>query len=276
LNPTSLTADESETLLLTSDAITQLCAPFLCVVEDRLEFYHASAKRFWSTEEFSGKKLVPQDEADEYLALKSLSKLSEPQYQQWQYAARLLHKNLLPHDFGWKTPGPTLNNSEFYRYACLHWQDQVTELSSPSEPVLSKLRQFLLGTEFVSASETLIGLKPNAGIGVHVLVRSTLQTWHDSLPPNLKEKVPIGNFYVAAHEDFSKTLNEEGGDILLQYLPFVRLGQYFFVGGKTNSDFQRATAYWTAVAEGYENALGPRNRLTLRAKTDLLRSYFTQ
>jgi hypothetical protein len=246
------------------------------VVEDRLEFYHASAKRFWSTEEFSGKKLVPQDEADEYLALKSLSKLSEPQYQQWQYAARLLHKNLLPHDFGWKTPGPTLNNSEFYRYACLHWQDHVTELSSPSEPVLSKLRQFLLGTEFVSASETLIGLKPNAGIGVHVLVRSTLQTWHDSLPPNLKEKVPIGNFYVAAHEDFSKTLNEEGGDILLQYLPFVRLGQYFFVGGKTNSDFQRATAYWTAVAEGYENALGPRNRLTLRAKTDLLRSYFTQ
>jgi hypothetical protein len=261
LNTESNCTDQRDLLLYTAFDIARICAPFLCVENDQLTFVHSTAREFLAT------RVATHDNPNDYLALKCLSKLSERQYQQWQYAARLLRKNLLPLKVAAEKLESTLEISEFYRYACLYWQEHVSALPRPLDAILTKLHDFLLGTEFVSASETLLQLKANSGMGSLIQVRSTLGKWYEALPREQKDKVPMIEFYVTAQENLSRTLEEESGDIELQYLPFVRLGQYFNVGGRTNADFQKAISYKEIVAVAYEKAFGSRNPATLRAKT---------
>jgi tetratricopeptide (TPR) repeat protein len=270
LNTESNCTDQRDLLLYTAFDIARICAPFLCVENDQLTFVHSTAREFLAT------RVATHDNPNEYLALKCLSKLSERQYQQWQYAARLLRKNLVPLKVAAEKSESTLEISEFYRYACLYWQEHVSALPRPLDAILTKLHDFLLRTEFVSASETLLQLKANSGMGSLIQVRSTLGKWYEALPREKKDKVPMNEFYVTAQENLNRTLEEESGDIELQYLPFVRLGQYFNVGGRTNADFQKAISYKEIVAVAYEKAFGPRNPATLRAKTAVAKELFAQ
>ena len=266
---TNLT-DVQDELIQPAMEIEKLCRPLVTVIGDVAQFVHMSVKKF-----LLERKMTLGD-SDLFLARKSLSKLSQAQYADWRYAASLLRKNLLPGNVITDPLQRSLKESVFYNYACLHWHTHVTALSDPPEDILEKLKSFLTGTEFVTWAEVLFELKRGAGLGPLIQVRVVLSAWHQSLPRPIKHCVPLGQFFVVPYERLSNELNEVSEDKILPYLPLLRLGGYFNVGGQSGADWQKAYDYKRAVADGFEDLLGPRNPLTLRAKTSMLQEFFWQ
>jgi tetratricopeptide (TPR) repeat protein len=287
LNTSSNTVDEGKRLINPTAAILKLCAPLLIILQDRVQPVHASAREFLLTSEFAS------NEGDAELALKCLSKLSQRQYKEWTYPARLLRQNIgslgLPQtesdaegvlkeaDGGTEdNEDHSLKESVFYNYACLHWQEHLTALSSISDELLAKLVEFLTGNEFVTWSEVLMQLKPKSGVGAPIQVRTQLLKWHGRLPPETGRKIPISDYFVNPYESLNVEFGEKGEDKLLPFLPFVRLGDYFNVGGVNDTDFQKAYSYKVIVASGYEEVLGSRHPRTLLAKTEVFKEFFVQ
>jgi tetratricopeptide (TPR) repeat protein len=249
--------------------VPRVCCPFLTIMKDQVQFVHEAAE---SAVRFE----VTRKASDALLAMKCLSKLSQSEYVEWSYPARLLRRNLratsvIDDDF--ERP---FKESVTYRYACLYWQKHVTALKDPSNELLVKLAEFFGSNAFVTWSETLFLLKPNSGVGAHVQIRTMLQSWLDTIPPDRQREIPIESFFVKPHEQLRDEFNDKAGDRVLPYLPLVRLGQYFNVGGRNNQDHQRAYQYKVAVAAGFEDVLGYRHPLTLRARTEVYKEYFYQ
>jgi tetratricopeptide (TPR) repeat protein len=287
LNTSSNNVDKGKELINPTAAILMLCAPLLIVVQDQVRFMHASAREFLLHSVFA------PGQGDAELALKCLSKLSQTQYKAWTYPARLLRKNLsalrLPRGESTAdgvppeadgaaddTEAHALKESVFYNYACLHWQEHLTALLDLSDDLLAKLREFLTGNEFVTWSEVLMQLKPKSGVGALIQVRTDLLKWHATLPPETGRKIPILEYFVKPYESLNVEFDEKGGDKLLPFLPLVRLGEYFNVGGVNDADFEKAYAYKVKVAAGYERIMGPRHPQTLVARTEVFKEFFVQ
>jgi tetratricopeptide (TPR) repeat protein len=261
---------EGNSLVNPTVDVPRLCDPFLTVVKGQVQFVHEAAES--AIRDFA----VTREESDALLAMKSLSKLSQSEYMEWTYPARILRRNLRATGVIDDDSEQFFKESVTYRYACLYWQKHVTALKKPSSELLVKLAEFLDSNAFVSWSETLFQLKPNAGVGAHVEIRKLLQEWLDTLPPESQRKIPIESFFVKPHEQLEEEFKDKAGDKILPYLPLVRLGQYFNVGGRNNQDHRRAYLYKMVVATGFEDVLGYRHPLTLRAKTELYKEYFYQ
>jgi len=247
-----------------------LCCPFLTVVKDQVQFVHEAAES--AVRDFG----VPRKASDAILAMKCLSKLSQSEYVEWSYPARLLRRNLRATGVIDDDSERSFNESVTYRYACLYWQKHVTALQNPSNELLVKLVEFFGSNAFVTWSETLFQLKPNSGVGAHVQIRTLLQGWLDTFPPERQPKIPIESFFVKPHEQLKDEFDDKAGDKILPYLPLIRLGQYFNVGGRNNQEHRRAYQYKMVVAEGFEDVLGYRHPLTLRARTEVFKEYFYQ
>lgn len=268
---TDLSEDEDE-LLEPATEIEKLCRPLVTVEGDLAQFVHVSVKEFL----LERRRNMSQADSDVFLARKSLSKLSQAQYSDWRYAASLLRKNLLAGSVIGEHLDRPFKESVFYNYACLHWHEHVTALTNLPDDILKKLGDFLTGVEFVTWSEVLFELKQRAGLGPLIQVRMALMTWYDILASPIKDQVPIEKFFIVPHEGLSKELDQKSEDNLLPYLPLLRLGQYFNLGGRSSTDWQKAFGYKTTVADGFENLLGARNPFTLRARTSMLQEFFWQ
>ena len=264
-------SDEEDELIQAETEIEKLCRPLVTVVGDVAQFVHVSVK------EFLIERKMNEDDGNVFLARKSLSKLSQAQYKNWKYAGSLLRKNLLAGSVIGEPLERTLKESVFYNYACLHWHEHVTALSNPPKDVLEKLASFLTGNEFVTWSEVLFELRDRVGLGPLIQVRLTLSNWYQNLDRLDKSRLPpFDDFFVVPHENLSSELYQKSEDKLLPYLPFLRLGNYFNLGGQSTADWQKAYNYKKTVADGFGDLLGARNPLTLRAKTSLLQEFFWQ
>jgi hypothetical protein len=263
-------SDEEDELVDPETEIEKLCRPLVMVVGDVAQFVHVSVK------EFLIERRMSYDDSNAFLARKSLSKLSQAQYKDWKHAASLLRKNLLAGSVIGQPLERTFKESVFYNYACLHWHDHITVLGDPPTDILEKLASFLEGTEFVTWSEVLFELKDRAGLGPQIQVRMGLSIWYQNLDAPIQSQVPIKDFFIVPHEKLSGELYQKSEDKLLPYLPLLRLGNYFNLGGQSSADWQKAFDYKKTVADGFEDLLGPRNPLTLRAKTSMLQEYFWQ
>jgi tetratricopeptide (TPR) repeat protein len=250
--------------------VPRICCPFLTVMKDQVQFVHEAAES--AVRDFE----VTRKASDALLAMKCLSKLSQSEYVEWSCPARLLRRNLRATGDIDDDSERSFKESVTYRYACLYWQKHVTALKDPSNEILVKLAEFFGSNAFVTWSETLLLLKPNSGVGAHVQIRTLLQGWLDTIPPDRQRKIPIESFFVKPHEQLKDEFNDKAGDRILPYLPLVRLGQYFNVGGRNNQDHWRAYRYKMVVAAGFEDVLGHRHPLTLRARTEVYKEYFYQ
>ncbi|MCJ1284702.1 hypothetical protein MMC26_004038 [Xylographa opegraphella] len=282
LDCTTNTIDAEDLIFEPKEVILRLCWPLAIVINERVQLFHMSVKEYllqqpegsWTKE--SKKLRLSLEDSNAFLARKTLSKLTQTTYSASNYSASLLRKHLLTGAFITEVEEHSQEGSVFYDYACLHWHEHVTSLSHPSEVVLVKLRQFLTGNEFVTWSEVLFDLKKLIGPDAQVQVRIALQSWVDLLPTRTKEQIPIAAYFILPHQSLNKELEEEGNDKLIPFLPLVRLGEYFNLGGVSREDWQAAYECKKTVAEGYAKVLGGRNPLTLRARTALLLEYFWQ
>jgi hypothetical protein len=250
--------------------VLRLTQPLAMISDGGVQFIHATARDYLIDRGYSN------EESNAFLALKSLNKLTQGQYQSWKYASNLLRKNLLAGSIVGESLGRTFKESVFYNYACLNWQVHVTALSAPSEAMLTKLAQFLDGTEFVTWSEVLFELKSRIGLGPQIQVYTRLLSWYKQRSEKTKARIPIQGYFVTSHEKLSKELKDCAEDVILPYLPLLRLGQYFNIGAHSHSELYKAYEYKKEVAEGFCKYLGARSPFTLRARTSLLQEYFTQ
>lgn len=250
--------------------VLRLTWPLAMVSDGGVQFIHATARDYLINRGYS------MDGSNAFLALKSLEKLTQAQYQSWKYASKLLRKNLLEGSIIEQSLERTLKESVFYNYACLNWQVHVTALSAPSDAILTKLAQFLDGTEFVTWSEVLFELKSGVGLGPQVQVYTSLLWWYNELPQKTKARIPIQGFFVTSHEKLSTKLKDCAKDVILPFLPLVRLGQYFNLGAHSHGELYKAYMYKKEVVDGFSKYLGARSPFTLRARTSLLQEYFTQ
>ncbi|KIX98332.1 uncharacterized protein Z520_05633 [Fonsecaea multimorphosa CBS 102226] len=214
---------------------------------------------------------------DLFLAKKCLEKLNNEMYQSWKIALRLLRKHLLPPHMitGNDDPQP-LRESVLYEYAVLHWHEHMTALRRPPDDILGLLAQFLRGIQAVTWSENLFEAKHQSGLAPQLEVQTMLKTWYEGLDEGTQQKIPIKDYFVKPHERLQKELKEKAQDNVAPYLPFMRLGQFFNLGGRSRSDWRKGFWYKEAVAEGLESTLGARHPLTLQTKTSMLQEFFWQ
>lgn len=249
--------------------ISSLCQPLVHVTEGQVEFVHATA-------EVAGLELgLTSEDANAFLALKCLQKLTQAQYRDWECAARLLHANLRT-GYGLEVAEleKTFRESVFYNYACIHWPDHVARVVKPSTELLNLLSQFLAGNEFVTWSEVLFQLKSKSGMGSQIQVRTVLEEWAARLSPEEQEIIAVRTFFLQAHESIGRELSQKSKDKILPYLPLVRLGQFFNTGARSTADDEKGLEYKEAVVAGYEEILGSEHPLTLRAKMEVLKQLF--
>ena len=265
------TFDEDCRHVTPAEEIIRLCKPMVRVARGGiLQIIHATAT------EYLKQQYVKEQESDLYLARKCLCILSRDTYRQWKTPASLLRRHLFAGTMYANGSEGTYKPSVLYNYAVEHFQEHVTALSAPPEDVLAKLSRFLRGTEFVTWSEVLCDLTLHSDLGAQVLVYKSLYTWTKFLPPYLRVEVPIEDFFEVSHQLLSEILHAKSEDRLLQYLPSVRVGQYYNTSGQARAEWQKAYEYKLSVVEGVADILGPRSPVTLRFKTSMLQEYFWQ
>ncbi|EXJ65801.1 uncharacterized protein A1O5_11042 [Cladophialophora psammophila CBS 110553] len=250
-------------------AVEKLCRPFVSFTKRKVEITNPSIKDFV-------KQQVVKD-PDAYLAEKCLSVLSQEAFASVPYAAALLRKHLLPQ--GLSTDNTVDKDSVPYEYAALHWWEHVTAVKEPSDFLLSKLYGFITGIPSVTWSERLADLKPGneaTTINVQIDVRAELSSWVRGLPPVSRPKIPLEDFFVAAHNKIRHELAHDEEDRLLPFLPAIRLGQWYNVGGQSVEDFQKAYDYKKIVVDGFTKVLGKRSPLTLKVRTEWVKDFFSQ
>lgn len=288
LNKRGSRVDVRDKLRTPQRQIRKLCGD-LVLTGDHVQFFHSSAKEYLLQHEClrssKARMCLSMEDSHAYLARKTLSKLTQPEYRVWTCPAALRRKHLLPGGVVMKAIEEILDNTleeikkvrVLYEYACLHWQDHLTKLERPSEETIALLRQFLTGNELVTWSETLFDLREQSGISTQVEVRAVLRSWYNNtLSPDIRDAVPANDYFELSHNNLSRELAQLGEDNVLPYLPFIRLGDYFNVGSENLEEYQKGYDYKEKVVNGFGEVLGQRNPLTLRARTNLYQEFFWQ
>lgn len=250
--------------------IVRLCEPLIKIGRNSVQLIHATAK------DYLLKRRISEEESDIYLARKTLSQLTQEYYRQWKTSAALLRRHILADTQYSSGSEGQYKDSILYKYAVQHFQEHVRALNKPPQDVVDKLARFLYGTEFVSWSEVLFELNLGSGLGAHVRVFRQLLVWTRSLDATTKAEIPIEDFFETPHIHLSQILKDESQDKLLQFLPLVRLGEYYNVSGQTQEEWRKAFDYKKDVVAGVTKILGARSPVTLRFRDSMLREYFWQ
>ncbi|KIW99103.1 uncharacterized protein Z519_00766 [Cladophialophora bantiana CBS 173.52] len=198
-------------------------------------------------------------------------------FQSWKVALWLLRKHLLPpHILTDGDDDLPFKESVLYEYAVLHWHEHVSALRTPPDDVLDLLSRFLRGIEGVTWSESPFEARQRSGIASQLVVQTLLKAWYDGLDEGTQQKIPIKGYFIKPHERLQKELEENAEENVAPYLPFMRLGQFFNLGGRSQEDWRKGFMYKQAVAAGFESSLSARHPLTLPTKTSMLQEFFWQ
>lgn len=206
-----------------------------------------------------------------YLALKCLMILNLLQYRDPKEAARLLQSHILRSD-----EQANLEDQSVYIYAVLYFHEHVIAVANPPEELLFRLGRFLQGIQLVTWSEHLFDLRKGFGFGAHTAVYNDLSRWKKLLPESVHDEIPLDDFFETPHRHLALILKDMSENPILQYLPQYRIAQYLNAVGQSTEDWQRAFDTNVAVVDAITELRGREDPLTLRFRSDLLRSYFWQ
>lgn len=251
--------------------VIRLCQPFVRIsAEHTVEFIHGSAKVF-----LLETPSVTSD-ADLFLARKCLALLNEAQYADPKTSADLLRKHFLREEKSEEPGRATSPHSDLYAYAALYFQDHVNAVSHPPDDLVQSLRTFLLGPQFVAWSEAVLDLRGQLGLAVHIGVWNVLRKWSDCLPEDTRKTLPIKHFFEAPYLTVSGLLRDGDFERALQYLPLLRIGDYFNEGGQSVHDWQKAYESKSSAVAGLLEIYGSESPLVLRFTAEVIREYFWQ
>ncbi|KAL4732994.1 hypothetical protein BDV11DRAFT_200939 [Aspergillus similis] len=285
LSPDTHQLDSELKLIDAETRIARVCSPLIEFTADRrIQFIHGTVNEFLLSGQYRPCRSrvdhrpfhLSLEDSHQMLARQTLQCLTQELYQTWPHSARLLHKHLLPEEpvAMMETDSTAKEPNDFYEYSCRHWQDHLTQLAEPSPIVLELLSKFLRRNEFVAWSEAMVDLLKLGTPTAQVSVRATLQQWHSvKLKPVLRPSVPLEDYFLVAHQGLRDELAKQARSAVLPYLPLVRLGEFYNVGGETVAEWELGYQFKKEVVAGYEAVLGKRNRFTLSARTSLYQEY---
>lgn len=262
---------EEELSLHIRQEVEELCGSFISISDSaRVTFFHMTAKTF-----FESHAPTTLDKSNLYLALRCLAVLSQDEYKDVERATQLLRQHLKPSDPSEDLAAPS-RNSPIYKYAALYVHQHIVAVAHPPQELLSRLKQFLQGVEFITWSESVLDFKPGAGYATQIDFRASLSSWIDKLPPADQEEINFDLFFEAPHVQLSKILKDTAKDKILQFLPRIRLGEFWNAAAQSTNDLQKGYVQKGIVYDGLKELLKPKDRFLLQARTSLLQEYFWQ
>jgi tetratricopeptide (TPR) repeat protein len=243
-----------------AQSIQEICEPFLEVHEDYVHFRHESARQSVL------KEVINITDANSFLLDICLSKLTEPPFMQLKYCARLLEDNLLVQLNKTCAKSALAGESGLYTHAALHWHEYAIALRELTPVLWNKMCTLLNSNAFVSWSENLCILKQRNGLNAQFSVGTAIIDWYNKLGDGDKSNIGIENYLIAPYESISDELRQDEALSTLHFLALIRPGHYLNLSGRTDADFEKALSFKKRVAEGFDRALGPRDRNTLLAR----------
>ena len=257
--------------------VEKLCHPLICLSEGTVQLAHPAIR------DFLLKGPLAVINTDAHTAELCLSTLSEGNNTSVAFAAALLRKHLLPTGLmvrGLDSWHISVEDSVPYDYAATHCVDHIVSVADPPASLITKLSEFILSIAAVTWSERLIdirGRKERSSINAQIDYRAAISGWMQTLPPATRARIPLKDFFVAAHTRIKQKLDEnDEEDHLLPYLPSIRLGQYYSIAGSSDADFRQAYEQKKIVVDGFTKVLGKRSPLTLEARTEFINEFFSQ
>lgn len=263
--------DEQDLSYNITKEIKELCEPFVCFLGSRkVAFFHTSAKEF-----FACRSPTTLDESNLYLARKCLSTLSQDQYRKPEAVTKLLRRHLGAES----TKSDTLEKpsmSSIYEYAALYFHQHVTAVQDPPSELVLKLNRFLMGVEFVMWSETIFDLKPGTSYAGQITVRVALSKWTENLSPPNQQDIQLDHYFEKAHILVYMILRDTNDDKILQFLPRIRLGDYYNSTGRELDDWEKGHDEKQIVVDGLSSVLPENDPFLLRQKVNLVLDYLWQ
>ena len=251
--------------------IVRLCEPFVQISDSgHVLLVHESAKQLLLP------ALLAVEPSDLYLARKCLAVLSQSEYSNPEAAVDLLRRHILGISAEDSDQQSISKDSSLYEYAALFFQEHVVAVSEPPEDLIEMLARFLQEVQYVTWSESLFDLKKLAGFGGQLTVLRRLSTWRKFLPARIRARIPLENFFEQPHLRLARVLRDESSDRLLQYLPQIRIGDYYNAGGQSTAEWQKAYDSKAIVVSGTTDLLGSDDPIVLKSRASLLREYFWQ
>jgi tetratricopeptide (TPR) repeat protein len=256
------------------NAVLDLCWPLVSVIDGYVTLYHMNAEEYLLTEEKNGVEErfsvhIKLEDSNATLAIRCLYVLSEEQNSAPGRIAYWIYKNTYPeyrvNAFDVAAQAEAFVDIVSYEYAARYLVYHLTRVTEPSEELLTQVDLFLRNFQFVKWAEYFFSLKgENTSFSE---LYGNLKSWWTSLPLNSKERLrkSVESFFTIPYRGLSVYYSEENQDKLLQYLCLSRLGAYYTLQIEIDAEYEVRRE----VAKGLGALLGPRNPLTLRAKTAL-------
>ena len=234
-----------------------------------VEFEDSSAKEY-----VEGRHI--DNEADLYLARKCLAALSQDVRRRPETALKLLRRHLMRGTkYGLPADDSALIESAVYRYAVQYFHEHLSILQNPPQDVILKVGRFLRGIEFVTWSETLRDLKPSFGYSKVLTVYISLYSWTQRLSESAQKEVALGTFFELPHTRLAEILKDVQ-PVWSQYLPGIRIGEYYNSIGQSYADWRKAYEAKKTVAVGLESILGSQDPFVMKIQADLYVEFLWQ
>ena len=268
--------DEGDLRLDPKSEVLRLCWPLAMVDGDTVSLVHMSVKDFLIRTPEKGSSVKVLDlpslslqDANEFLAAKCLSKLGQDRYKLPNKIAPLLRRNVKVMEDGAQEEIDPAYEMVGYDYACQNWQVHLVAVTTPKPSLLQQAAGFLQGYGFVAWSEYLSHLGQNEDFCTAIKVRANLESWLSQLAPDLRKFLPLDGCFDLPYRLLTRFYERDGGDRLLPLFCKARLGEYWSLAEAGEQGFE----LMKSVAGGFQELLGERNPLTLRAECNVFVEY---
>lgn len=256
--------DKPHLLIDPEETVLRLCWPLIRVSKGHVHLIHSTVKEYLMAPSTHTRYTshITSDEAETYLALKSLAALSQDEYKSPNKIAILIRQNVA-------SKSATEEDKYFYQYAATHWAAHLTAVKSPKPMLVQKAASFLGANQFVSWSEFIFQI--NGSQGTVLEVESKLKIWQKRLNDSTGY-LPLEGYFSNPYRAAADYFVRDGGDKTLPYLILFQLGAFYNLSARRDEAFRVKQM----VAEGLVGLLGERDPLALMAESAFALEFITQ
>ncbi|KAK2603415.1 hypothetical protein QQS21_004365 [Conoideocrella luteorostrata] len=245
--------------------LSQFCRPLVVVEDGFLHLVHPIVRDLLGSDKSvqSHGVSLAKDEPDVELAWRCLECLMNGKYAELDRIGRRLRKNFassgLTEDGVGFTDEPC---DSFYDYAAKYWDVHLSRVLSPGSSLIDLVAKFLGSLQFSHWAE--YSYKGGEDLQAVRSANIRLTKWSSGLADDTKSRLNLDQFFETPYQKLNQEYSESSRDKVLQWLPLIRLGLFFFDVGKISKmDKIRST-----VADGLSDLLGPRHPLALKARSE--------
>lgn len=245
--------------------ISGLCKPLASSYGGFIHFSHPSVREFFDVYHQQDDHSLGISFADSHslLAERCLTCLLDKRYAD----LHLIGKYLLASysEQGSLYPDTAQHEGPFFDYAMKFWDYHLVRTSEPSKSLLQQVNSFILGLQFVYWTERSRQSRQDYTHLVRVNVTfAALKSWLKGLSDQDQAVVEIDKFFERCYNRLADVLQSSRTDGILPWLARMAVGDFYFIAGFT----EKVCLLRPHILAALQTLLGPRHRLTLRAKSD--------